>query len=947
MHAFAFGLARELSMLGFVSLKVLDAALHSAAILVLAPLEHALTMSAIVMIAGAFLRYILDDEILAYRYLKIGLGSTFACYLATFWWWPIHVATAVPQTSFHQTWGGWLFHSATCVLIVTAMILVRRKEGWLRTVVSTALLFFFLGEFHVLGSALRGGIYQSVLCPIGHAFHMLAIPLLGYVYIREQTIERQQAEAQLRAYRDHLEDLVSERTLALSESNQQLQKEIVERKHAERALKKLSRKYHLILNSAGEGILLLDKEGNHTFVNPAAAQMLGYETDELIGQHSHRIWHHSREDGTPYPEEECPFYAQFRKGGKLRHGSDQIFWRKDGTSFPVEYVSTPFLSEEGELVGVVGIFRDITERKRAEYEITRRNAELAAQYAIAANISQTLDLDVMLDAVLDTLLPVLDMSVGSIFLPDRDSSTPDLRVRCAGSAKDNHSAKVARDPLLENISERAITTETPIVIDLSSYPAESLPTLIVQEALECLISVPLSAKGKVLGALTLGGRSGNGAVSQQLDLLTGIGQQIGIAIENGYLYRTTEHWVERLSFLHQASACLVSSLDPAEIYCQIVRQAAGLLDCQAYMFRWDTQDQSAVSMSCSHSDRGESEIWRLQPEENLLVASLLRCGHSIAIEDIEHDVEFTDFWRHTFDAKAILSLPVGGTDRLLGFLFLIDQQRVRHWKPAEIELAESFVNHAAIALENAYLHQRVERAAALEERQRIASDMHDGLAQTLSYMGYKIDEVSDYATLGRAQEIVENCCQLRDILDQASKEVRLSITSLQQNPEPPRSFKSCLQDMLAELVVDTDRAVQLDTDLREPFYLAPKRLEQVLRITREALLNALRHAQAEQIVVRVRQDAVNTLVSVVDNGRGFDPVHVQEGEGDHHFGLRIMRARAARIGGTLRIASEPGQGTCVTLSFVTETAVSRRFDVARETTSLWIHPEEDSVYERI
>jgi signal transduction histidine kinase len=153
--------------------------------------------------------------------------------------------------------------------------------------------------------------------------------------------------------------------------------------------------------------------------------------------------------------------------------------------------------------------------------------------------------------------------------------------------------------------------------------------------------------------------------------------------------------------------------------------------------------------------------------------------------------------------------------------------------------------------------------------------------------------------------------------------------------------------MLAELVVDSDIAVQLNTDVREPFNLAPKRLEQVLRITREALLNALRHAQAEHIVVRVRQDAENTIVSVVDDGRGFDPVHGQEGDGDHHFGLRIMRARAARIGGTLRITSEPGQGTCVTLSFVTAVSVSRRFDVARDTTSLWMHPEEDSVYERI
>jgi len=118
---------------------------------------------------------------------------------------------------------------------------------------------------------------------------------------------------------------------------------------------------------SGEGIFGLDVHGNHTFVNPAAAQMLGYTVDELTGRHSHTTWHYKKADGSPYPEEECPIYAAC-KDGKAYHMTDEVFWRKDGTSFPVEYTSTP-ITEDGKISGAVVTFRDISERKHMEEEL--------------------------------------------------------------------------------------------------------------------------------------------------------------------------------------------------------------------------------------------------------------------------------------------------------------------------------------------------------------------------------------------------------------------------------------------------------------------------------------------------------------------------------------------------------------------------------------------------
>ena len=141
--------------------------------------------------------------------------------------------------------------------------------------------------------------------------------------------------------------------------------DITERKRIEAAMAQLNRQVRTILDSVGEGILGLDLNGNHTFINPAAATMLGYEVKELIGAPSHSTWHHTMPDGRPYPREDCPIYSAFKDGLVHRVDTD-VFWRKDGTSFPADYTSTPVRDEQCVLQGAVVVFRDITERTRVE-----------------------------------------------------------------------------------------------------------------------------------------------------------------------------------------------------------------------------------------------------------------------------------------------------------------------------------------------------------------------------------------------------------------------------------------------------------------------------------------------------------------------------------------------------------------------------------------------------
>jgi PAS domain S-box-containing protein len=145
--------------------------------------------------------------------------------------------------------------------------------------------------------------------------------------------------------------------------------DITERKQAQDAHEKIRQQLQLILDAAGEGINGVDIQGKITFVNPAAAKMVGWDQEELLGKHQHSVMHYSRADGTPYPEHECPIYAAFRDGAS-HHGTQEVFWRKDGTSFPVEYISTP-IRQNGELMGAVVMFKDTTERNLAEEQLLK------------------------------------------------------------------------------------------------------------------------------------------------------------------------------------------------------------------------------------------------------------------------------------------------------------------------------------------------------------------------------------------------------------------------------------------------------------------------------------------------------------------------------------------------------------------------------------------------
>jgi len=168
--------------------------------------------------------------------------------------------------------------------------------------------------------------------------------------------------------------------------------DMTERLRTEEALKEVTLQQKLILQSAGEGIYGVDQKGIITFVNPATAKMVGHEVQELIGQSSHAMFHHSKPDGLPYAIQECPIHNTYTEGGIHFSCSHEVFWRKDGLSFPVEYTSTPIWNKEGSLNGAVVTFRNISERKRFQRALQTERSCLFAIMNTIGTLIVVLDL---------------------------------------------------------------------------------------------------------------------------------------------------------------------------------------------------------------------------------------------------------------------------------------------------------------------------------------------------------------------------------------------------------------------------------------------------------------------------------------------------------------------------------------------------------------------------
>ena len=226
-----------------------------------------------------------------------------------------------------------------------------------------AVLLGLVVLLHIFDIAPGRPVFLIKTCLLFPAF--LAVVLLTVRQaMKEQdlTVDKLKKEVDFQQHemqnlRVRFDEVMEKRVYELQVVNGSLNREIAERIQAEEEVRELQKQLHLILDSAGEGILGLDNQGKVIFMNKAASLMLGWEAEELLGNTHHQLIHHTHADGTAHPVESCPIYMAYRDG-LVHYKTGDIFWCKNGSSFPVEYVSTP-IRDRGMLTGAVVVFRDM------------------------------------------------------------------------------------------------------------------------------------------------------------------------------------------------------------------------------------------------------------------------------------------------------------------------------------------------------------------------------------------------------------------------------------------------------------------------------------------------------------------------------------------------------------------------------------------------------------
>lgn len=259
-----------------------------------------------------------------------------------------------------------------------------------------------------------------------------------------------------------------------------------------------------------------------------------------------------------------------------------------------------------------------------------------------------------------------------------------------------------------------------------------------------------------------------------------------------------------------------------------------------------------------------------------------------------------------------VAVPLRAGERVLGTL-AVSAADSQQFGVLELATLDSLASIAAVAIDNARLYRRVRELGMVEERNRIARELHDGLAQVLTYVGTKSDAAISLLDAGRSAEARLQLADLGSTARSVYVDVREAILGLSTPLEPGRGVVLAVRDYAEQY----SEAAKLPTRViaspqAEAARLAPAAEAQALRILQEALTNVRKHAAARRAVISAARDGDSVLLEVRDDGEGFDPADVPASDWPH-FGIATMRERATSVGGSLEIVSRPGHGTTVRL----------------------------------
>lgn len=541
-----------------------------------------------------------------------------------------------------------------------------------------------------------------------------------------------------------------------------------------------------------------------------------------------------------------------------------------------------------------------------EQRVEERTRELAALNTIADVVSRSLDLNEILNDALIRVLEVLNLDAGGIYLLEQDGGM--LSLAAHSGISDDFAEEINPLDVEQSFYEYIATSGKPIVVpDLTIEPELDIYTR-DWRGFHTVAIVPMTVRAKTFGALFVMNRTQRDFTEQDLDLIQSIARQIAVATENARLFRGEQRRADHFRVIAETGRQILGILNADEL----MREIAQLV--------YDTFDYYLVTIGMVEDGMvvfkaGKKEGW---PEDQFRPKSLAITGEGITAwvaahgetllaPDVSQEPRYL-LWPDADETHAELAIPLNTKAGVIGVLN-VESKAINGIEDNDVVVLQSIAQQAAIAIENAQLFEQAQQLAVIQERQRLARDLHDSVTQAL----YGVTLYAE-ATARQISREQPNLSLARDHLDdlrvtaqEALREMRLLIFELRPSVLEKEGLLAALQTRLES--VEGRSGITASFDAPPAFTPLPPKTESSLYwIAQEVLNNTLKHAQAHNITLTLRQDHACATLEIADDGIGFD---MQDASHKGGLGLPGLHERAAEIGGQLTIESKPGQGTLV------------------------------------
>ncbi len=362
---------------------------------------------------------------------------------------------------------------------------------------------------------------------------------------------------------------------------------------------------------------------------------------------------------------------------------------------------------------------------------------------------------------------------------------------------------------------------------------------------------------------------------------------------------------DRLAALDEAARAVAGVLSVDRVLQVIVDRVRELVGAQYAALGTTDQEGRIDRFITSGISRAERQRIGDLPRGHGLLGLLIREARTIRIPDIAtHPARYGVPPGHP-EMHSFLGVSLVAKGRVAGNLYLTNKVGGAEFTEKDQQLVEMFAGHAAIAIENARLHEQIQRLAVVEERERIGKDLHDGIIQAIYAVGLSLEDVPELMESDPA-EAVSRVDRAIESLNHTIRDIRNFIFGLRPELLEQAGLQAGLAALADEFGLNTMIDLDLRLDGRESPELPDDATVQLLHIAREALSNIARHSHATHATIELAMPDGGIRLSISDNGRGF-PIDAVRSPA--HQGLLNMRARAAGLGGRLEIESRPGDGT--------------------------------------